>query len=488
MARTSLVAALRQWVPRTAFGRAMLVPAGLSLVALLPWEPQGPYDARDYQRIEGAELVPVGQAWLEPFLAPGRILLGAPDFRLAILSTLVWALLLVVLLSWWPFRTGARRYSIWRNGSGTLRRWGLLLLLSFAYLLTIAAVNHQPGWQLVLEDEGALIADLQSHTMGSHDGIATPRRNLDWHRERGYDVVAVTEHYDITGSLRTASLAPDDLLVLVGVEERDRQTGGFLLGLGLKEGVPFAEEARGEPDFATRFIEAVHTDHEGAVIALAWRLNPDDVAAYAERGVDGFEIANMGHPDVPLEVRDRLLSMQEKHGSVLVASSDWHGWGGFNRTWTLFRLAGIADLGPEARKAALIDSLREGRFERFTPVVAGYLGPPPAWRVALAPLVETVRYAGALSMERVVAWWSWSALFLLLFTLLKHLGVDAGRLIVSGGLLVMAGLLASRGFEWMSRLPLVVGHGFPAEAGRIAMAVAGLCAVVGLFMLRRMRG
>ncbi|MGM0477316.1 MAG: hypothetical protein ACQERR_09060, partial [Pseudomonadota bacterium] len=259
----------------------------------------------------------------------------------------------------------------------------------------------------------------------------------------------------------------------------------FLLGIGMREGVPHAEDHRGDDGFARRFIEAVHEDHGGAVIALAWRLTPEEVREYAEFGVDGFEIANMGHPDVPLAVRDTLLSMQVAHGSALVASSDWHGWGGFNRTWTLIRLPGVAEMDDEAREAAIIDTLRERGTERLVPVVAGELGPPPTWRLLLAPVVETIRYAGELSLERVMAWWFWFVVFALLAARLKRRGREVGQLFAAGGLLVMAGVIASRGVAWLNLVPLVAGHTFPAEAGRIAMGMAALCTAVGLFMLRR---
>jgi hypothetical protein len=130
----------------------------------------------------------------------------------------------------------------------------------------------------------------------------------------------------------------------------------------------------------------------------------------------------------------------ERAGRIrLVSSTDWHGWGGAARTWTLLHLPGAAAMTPQARKAAIITLLREGSREAVIPVTAAYQGPPGVWRALLAPLTETLRYAAELSPLRLLSWWLWGALFWLLARRLRRAGYAAPRLLGGGALLLVGG-------------------------------------------------
>ncbi len=63
----------------------------LTVLAALPIDPEGPYDARTRERVDAFRLeFPLSGALVEPLAALGNAMAGAPDVRLAAVSTLIW--------------------------------------------------------------------------------------------------------------------------------------------------------------------------------------------------------------------------------------------------------------------------------------------------------------------------------------------------------------------------------------------------------------
>jgi predicted metal-dependent phosphoesterase TrpH len=88
-------------------------------------------------------------------------------------------------------------------------------------------------------------ADLHNHTHYSPDSILSPEYLLRRARERGIDVIAVTDHNTVHGGLVVQELAArafPDVRVIVGEEVRTRD--GEVLGLFLTEDVPRDLSAR----------------------------------------------------------------------------------------------------------------------------------------------------------------------------------------------------------------------------------------------------
>src|SRR5512143_391657 len=72
--------------------------AAITLLALVPSFPKGPFDARTYNAVPGVHLeYPWSGVVMEPFLAPAHMIVGAPDFRLSLLSFSVWIIVLALL-------------------------------------------------------------------------------------------------------------------------------------------------------------------------------------------------------------------------------------------------------------------------------------------------------------------------------------------------------------------------------------------------------
>lgn len=427
------------------FSLHYLVPGVLGFVtlfALLPWQPQGPFDARDWSLIEGVTVtMPWWQMVIEPFSAFGQILTGAPNFRLTALSLALWT----VVLSWFWIFLRSTQLSWWRRGL-----WASAVAL-FAFwcvpaLILFFSHMHFPGWQLEVEDPQWLAADLQSHTLGSHDALSRAEYNLHWHRVRGYDVVAITEHDDPAGSFYAQQLPKQegDPLVIPSVEMVN-EFGSFLLGLGLKEGEPLLHGNRSDNEYSPRFAQNINNDHQGALIAMAWLLAAEDVEKLADAGVHAFELINAGHPDIPDSVRNEMLRLEQEGRIRLVSSTDWHGWGGYSRTWTLLRLPGSEKMSrPELLEQTIV-VLRQGGHHDVIPVAAGYQGEVSTLRVIFSPLVEFARYAAELSPSRLLGWWLWGLLVWLLAQRLRARGIAPGQTLWATTLLVVAAVLIWRG-------------------------------------------
>jgi len=460
----SLAARLAQW--------PLLLPLAITVGALLPWNPVGPFDARTMEPLADAHLdYPLSGALLEPAAAIGHALSGAPDPKLAALATLAWVLAGGLLWGGWRRRRAGGAVLVGAARGAGLAGLGFLAYVGLYFLVPF------PSWELTPTERAPIVADLQTHTHGSHDSIVTPRTNLRTLADRGVEVVAITEHKDPGGAFAARELAQSaaDLPgVIPGVELQGPE--GYVLGLGVLPDMALPDKLRtyGEVD---RFTERMRTAG-GATIALGWKLRRPDVDRMAAAGIDGFEIANMGHPDVPAPVRRRLLTQAEERGLVLAASSDWHGWTGTWRTWTLVRPAAGATGEPTQQ---VLHSLRQPATAEITPAVAGRIGPPATWRVALAPVVESVRYAAELDAARVAGWWLWAGVALLAGRALRRRN-HAPAAVLGRAALATVGiaLLFNAAPLAFSPAAAAVNPAFHQKIGNYGLLLGGLALLVAL--------
>ncbi|MGE0082659.1 MAG: PHP domain-containing protein [Thiohalomonadaceae bacterium] len=453
----------------------------LTAIALLPWDPHGPFDARDWSPLDGVHLdYPWSGVALEPLLAPAHALTGAPDFRIALVSTVAWLLVLAMLAGALTGRGPWRRL-------GRSLAFGAVALGSALLYVVFMALLHLPGWRLVADDPNLLVADLQTHTFGSHDGLVTAEQNLAWHRARGYELIAITEHNDPRGSFAMQALAhgdPAQPAVIAGVEV-SAEEDEYLLGLGIDPQVGVLPWRGNQKEFARKFIDHVHAQG-GAVVALAWKLEPRHVHKLAALGLDGIELVNTGHPDIPDPVREAMLQVAASHGVVPVASTDWHGWGGFSRTWTLVRGTDVKALGQAERAAWVIDRLRARDGATFIPVAAGYMGPPGLARAVFAPWVEAVRYAAELSPARVASWWAWAVVLAALARALARRGWQAAPVIAAAAAMGVGAAVTWRAAALVGHFRADAGLEYAMEMGEPALWIGGLGVAAGLAAVWRL--
>jgi len=467
----------------------------LSVLSCLPYAPQGPFDARDYTRAAGMRLEQHSwEALIEPLAAPFLILAGAPDFRIACFAVLIWVFLCAA--AWGMFaefraQREKKPFAIVLKGI----QMALVASSTLALIVFLFVVARIPGWRLVVDDPNLIVADLHSHTTKSHDGLVSLQTSLEWHASCGYNVVALTDHDELFAhEIQVQADSSFDRLpgFISGVEVHSGQRA-IVLGICDCKAPPFKLKMGLDewPDRTAWFSGKIHEDCGGAVIVVTLkRLRPGDIARLADDGVDGFEIVNSGHPDLPHDIRQEVLDTCRSRGLVLVATTDWHGWSGMAKTWTVIKAPGASALSPSQRANLAIRELREHDSADVIPVVAGYIGEPSLVRAIFSPIAETLRYALELSPSRVISWWVWVWAVFVLWAFLQRIGVRPGiilpALLVGAtglGLIFAALSLIGQGTESVTSFPLRIGL----ISVAIGAAAVGCSTFRGVCLLMRMR-
>jgi hypothetical protein len=466
----------------------------ITILSCLPYTPQGPFDARDYSRI--ASMKVEQHPWvelIEPLAAPFHVISGAPDFRVAGVCTLIWVFLGAG--AWGMFAESRSRRRTTRARivlSGIRRAFVATITLTLVVFFFVAA--RIPGWRLVVDNPDLIVADLHSHTVKSHDGLVSMETNLKWHEACGDSLVGLTEHDQLFAHEASIPAGSSlDLLpaVISGLEAHTGPQSMMALGLCGDPGAELQEPgAEALKDGTLWFSKQIHERCAGVVIVVTLNtLKTGDIARMVDAGVDGFEIVNSGHPNLRADLRRELLDASRLRGVVLVASSDWHGWGGMARTWTAVRAPGASAFSRAQRADCVMGKLREHDAADVIPVVAGFMGEPSLMRAILAPFAETVRYAQELSPARVVSWWVWVTALFFFWALLDRIGAPPGRVLpalLTGaaglGLIVSGVCLIGQG---PASMPFHVRVGLIAvSTGAVALAAA---LVDGLLIARKNR-
>ncbi len=449
----------------------------ITFLALFPWSPQGPLDARTYSVVTGVHLeYPWSSVFMEPLLALGHMVVEAPNFRLAFLSFAVWIVGVVFLAG---ILTGHGWSRLLRGFS-----WAAIAVVALMLYTLFIALVPLPGCKLTVDDPNVIVADLHSHTLGSHDGLITADENLRWHQERGYQVVVISEHKFPAGSFSAQELAqqhPELPGVIPGVEVRT-DDDEYMLGLGISPSKKvMLQSNENGADYERDFINYVHGEG-GAVVALSWLLEPWHVDRLAAFGINGIELANTGHPDVPDNVHAELLKVSA-HGVPMIASTDWHGWGGITRVWTLVRVPGSASLNNQAKARAVLEVLKSGDQRSITPIEADYIGPPSLLREIFAPAVEFARYASDLTLARVLSWWVWIIAILVMARWLRLRGFRPWRLSAGAVSILFGSALSWRAAQLLSAEVNGAPHEYAREIGTYAISFAVVAFVTGAWLL-----
>ena len=434
-----------------------------------------PVDARSGEPLTWMHLERPGwSSAIAPLVAPFDLLADAPDFRVMIESSLFWGIVFAAAVTGWRTRR--------------LRKVGIAVIsvVGFALLLSaFMATKSMPSWRLVVDKAGMVVADLHSHTYRSHDGFASPEENLSVHRDHGFDVVGITDHGRPDGGVAAwrfrKAKRPDLPAVLPGIEIHGAH-GALLLGIGLRDGVPLDLSLTND-DQTRKWIREVHVNHQGAVIALYLNRSPSDIAWLTGLGVDGFEIANRGHPELQPAMRS-ALRLANDTDLPLVASSDFHGWGTLMDTWTVVRRK-YNGISPEV---AVLSALREHRAADIIPVSAHPMGTISFGEAIVTPFVTVFQYGRNLSLPSLISWWIWAAIITLISSWLRRNSWRPDRVLLATVELIMGGSLIAHGTTLLSRWWQGITFGpFVGKIGAMSCLLGGAAGVAAWFALSRAR-
>ena len=129
--------------------------------------------------------------------------------------------------------------------------------------------------------------NLHTHTTNS-DGRMAPDDVLELYKSKGYDFIALTDHFCYNPSAFT-----DNMLIISGVEYDTRGSGSdnvyHIVGLGMKKD-PGLQPKKCEPDI---LIDTIHNEGGLAVLAHpAWSMNKPNEAQVKCKNADMIEIYN----------------------------------------------------------------------------------------------------------------------------------------------------------------------------------------------------
>lgn len=201
-------------------------------------------------------------------------------------------------------------------------------------------------------------ANFHTHTTRS-DGRKTPAEVMALYRERGYDVLALTDHRKVT--IPDPAEIPEGLLLIPGIELDHMLPGQavHILGLGMTERIVFAWSKLGTPQQA---VDAIRDCGGLAVLAHpAWSLNTPDFMA-SLNGICGTEIWNsvstLPYNGDRADSSSLLDVMGASMGRTLpvFANDDAHFYGTeLGAGWTMVQ-------AKEKTAPAVMEALRSGSF------------------------------------------------------------------------------------------------------------------------------
>ncbi|MCS7253690.1 MAG: hypothetical protein RMK18_03105 [Armatimonadota bacterium] len=175
--------------------------------------------------------------------------------------------------------------SLYRGQSiGDILRALIASIILSAQVFTVACwlSFYAPTMRYKAVKRGCAIANLHAHTYYS-SGLFSPAAVVEWHRRRGFKVLAVTDTNTIRGGIEAQLYAMEkgyEMIVIAGKELRSKT---HLLLLGINRNY----NPEKEPD---QVAKEVRSAGGVAIVAHVWTAHHpvDELALY----VDGFEVIN----------------------------------------------------------------------------------------------------------------------------------------------------------------------------------------------------
>jgi hypothetical protein len=244
------------------------------------------------------------------------------------------------------------------------------------------------------------IADLHSHTWHSQDGVMSPAKAVNYHRDLGFDLFFATEHNHTIGF--DGFPRPDILRYVYPGMQMSTTQGISLLILADR---PF-DGARFKDLTVKELIDRAHADGFVVICPHWWKWRKFEWRELAGLGIDGFEVYNAGYRKFPEAERKKLIDFCRENKLIIAGSTDWHGWGRMSNVWT------VLDLPKNAiARSSLIEYLRSRPATRVVvysrPELHGTL------RYALEPFFGAYYYFGSMDWKQLAGWIFWILVFAL---------------------------------------------------------------------------
>lgn len=152
-------------------------------------------------------------------------------------------------------------------------------------------------------------ADLHTHTNNS-DGVLSVREAVALAKERGLDVLAITDHDVLKGALEAENFSSRELKIIVGLElstdyhdESVHILGYFRSGFGLEGFDAFLSEQRENRIKRAHKIKAKLLEHFNIDLDMGFVKDVSSVT----RGTIAREIIRQGYPYTPEEIFGKMI-------------------------------------------------------------------------------------------------------------------------------------------------------------------------------------
>jgi predicted metal-dependent phosphoesterase TrpH len=295
---------------------------------------------------------------------------------------------------------------------------GALVALFIVYAAMILAPRPMAALAFSPADSDQVAIDFHSHTSASHDGRPgfTAERNRAWHRDAGFNVAYVTDHFTFDGAeaggRANPARADGGTVLLSGIECLEGGEHVNVLGVtsadyGMFHGRYLAADAVDAAVRAGRSAPLVLQTIPGPLDRVPRpgmsRLVPVNAIELSDGAPRGLSSSDRDHA--------RILRLADSLNLTLVAGSDNHGWGRTAAGWSVIRIAGWRRLTPSDLERRIEDVIRTGAphagrvVERTRPIWAGR---PDAHGVAawVGVAGDTVSFLAQFSWQ-MVATRSW---------------------------------------------------------------------------------
>ncbi|MDR2772696.1 MAG: hypothetical protein LBB93_04435 [Elusimicrobiota bacterium] len=240
-------------------------------------------------------------------------------YRPVLISWAVWTLLLVFLFCLLTKKTDIQ----------TLIRlfYGLFL---FASLIAFVVLFPLAGPKLV-KPVGYISVDFHSHTRFSYDNSSTESSSLRFHEQSGYDDFFITEHQNTNSFSRFEEMGATNVFCGMQIQSSEGGVSVLLLSPGYFDGQLYQNLPLDE------IIKKAHENGMLAVMPHWWKWHRYSFSELHASGIDGFEIYNNGYRNFDEAERQGLIDFSKENNLLMIASTDWHGWGYMTDAWTVLK-------------------------------------------------------------------------------------------------------------------------------------------------------
>jgi hypothetical protein len=291
---------------------------------------------------------------------------------------------------------------------------GLVTLVAF---VAGGMLWHRPMVALRGLPPNTIAADFHSHTNASHDVQGSLMKRFDaeasrrWHAAGGFDAAFITDH-NTTEGFPAAWAQSGSTLLCPGIEVSAWRAHIVILGASeTLDRSPYSDSLGG----VLRLLrENAGGDGRLAIASLPEydRNHWANLAAMVDAGVAGFEIVNASPKanDFSEARRDSIIALARKHGLLLLAVTDSHGWGATVLGWNLVRIPQWRPTDPRACEA-LVNRLETGGTAAVQIAERHHLRRESWWPWILTPVGVVWESWRSLGVLQVVSWvvWIWVA-------------------------------------------------------------------------------